>query len=49
MEEATKTKTKIGATAFNALTNKLPSMENDLAISGKTSANAMPKTIAIII
>ena len=44
-----KTKTKIGATAFKALTNKLPNIENDLAISGVISAKTIPRTMAIII
>ena len=49
IDEATKTNTKIGATAFNALTNKLPSIENDMARSGEARAKTTPKIMAIII
>ena len=49
MLEATNTKTKIGATALSALTNRLPNIENDLATSGAITASKLPKMIAIMI
>jgi len=49
MAEVTNTNTKIGATAFKALTNKLPNIPNALAVSGDITASKLAKIIETII
>jgi hypothetical protein len=47
MDEATKMKTSIGATAFNAPTKSAPRKETDCALVGETDAINIPAIIAI--
>ena len=49
MDDATSTKTRIGATAFSPPMNKSPKNDKDFAISGMVIAMIQPKKIAIII